>query len=83
MSLFADGFGLSPLVLDGVQVRGIRRKRFQGVARLAEGILNVRVLVKGGVIQDDHGGRGQFRQEDVVNPDEKATWRIGKVTYGR
>ena len=81
--MFADGFGLSPLVLDGVEVREIRRKRFQGVVRLAEGILNVRALVEGGVIQDDHGGRGQFRQEDVVNPGEQATWRIGKVTYGR
>ena len=73
MSLFADGLGLSPFVLDGIEVGGIRRKIFQSVARLAEGVLDVRAFVEGGVVQDDHGGSGELRQEDVANPGELST----------
>lgn len=69
--MFADGLGLSPFVLDGIEVGGIRRKIFQSVARLAEGVLDVRAFVEGGVVQDDHGGSGELRQEDVANPGEK------------
>ena len=69
--MFADGLGLSPFVLDGIEVGGIRWEVFEGVARLAEGVLNVGAFVESGVVQDDHGGRGELRQEDVANPGEK------------
>ena len=71
MRLFADGFGLSPLVLNGVEVGRIRREIFEGVAGLAEGVLNVGAFVESGVVQDDHGDGGKLRQEDVANPGEK------------
>ena len=71
MRLFADGFGLSPLVLNGVEVGRIRREIFESVAGLAEGVLNVGAFVESGVVQDDHGGGGKLRQEDVANPGEK------------
>ncbi|HPF59908.1 MAG TPA: hypothetical protein P5149_13575 [Candidatus Competibacteraceae bacterium] len=71
MSLFADGFSLSPLVLNRVEVGRIRREVSKGVARLAEGVLNVSAFVERGVVQNDHGSGGTLRQEDVANPGVK------------
>jgi len=69
--VFADGFGLSPRVLDGVKVGRIRRELFEGVAGLAADVLNVGAFVESGVVQDDHGGGRKLRQEDRANPGEK------------
>ena len=69
--MFANGFGLRPFVLDGVEVWRVRREVFEDVTGLAKGLLNIGAFVEGGVIQDDNGGRGQLGQEDVLNPGEE------------
>ena len=69
--LLADGFGLRPFMLDGIEIGGIRRQVFQGVAGLAKGVLNVGAFVEGGVIEDDHGGGRQLRKEHAVGPSEE------------
>ena len=67
----ADSFGLCPLVFDGVEIRGIGWEVFEGVAGLAKGVLNVGAFVEGGVIHDDHGGRWQLWEENLVDPGEE------------
>jgi hypothetical protein len=42
-------------MLNGVKVRGIGWKVFEGVARLAQEVLKISPFVEGGVIQDEHG----------------------------
>jgi len=71
MGLFAKGFGLRPLVLDGIEIGGIRRQVFPGVAGLAKGVLDVLPFVESGVVQDDHGGGRQLGQEDLTEPGEE------------
>jgi len=56
MGLFADRFSLCSLVFDGVEIGRIKRQVFQGVANLAERVLNIGSFVEGGVIEDNHGG---------------------------
>jgi hypothetical protein len=55
MGLLTDRFGLCPFMLNGVKVRGIGWKVFEGVARLAQEVLKISPFVEGGVIQDEHG----------------------------
>ena len=71
MGLFADRFGLCPFVLDGIEIGGIRRQVFPGVAGLAKGVLDVLPFVESGVVQDDHGGGRQLGQEDLTEPGEE------------
>ena len=60
-----------PIVLDGIEIWGIRRQVFQGVAGLTAGVLDVLPFVEGGVIEDDHGGGRQLRKEHVVGLSEE------------
>lgn len=71
MGLFAKGFGLRPLVLDGIEIGRIRRQVSPGVAGLTECVLDVLPFVEGGVIEDDHGGGRQLRKEHAVGPSEE------------
>ena len=71
VSLFSDCLGLRPFMFDGVEVRGVRGEVFEGVAGVAQGILNVGSFMESGVIQDNHGGWRELRQEDVLNPGEE------------
>jgi len=71
MGLFANGFSLCPFVFDGVEIRRIRREVVQGMASLTQGVLNVLAFVEGGVIQDNHSGRGELREENLMNPGEE------------
>lgn len=61
VGLFANGFGLRPFVLDGVEVWRVRREVFEDVTGLAKGLLNIGALVESGVIEEDNGGWGQLR----------------------
>jgi len=71
VGLFTDGFGLRPLVFDGIEIRRIGRQVFQSVTGLTKGVLNILVFVEGGIIQDDHGGGGQLREKNRIDPGEE------------
>ena len=69
--MFTKGFGLRPFVLDGIEIRGIRRQVFEGMAGLTERVLEVLPFVEGGVIENDHGSGWPLGEEDVVGPSKE------------
>ena len=62
-----DGLDLAPHFLDGIEVRGIRRKVFQTATGRPDGVRHALLFVAAEVVQDHDVARAQRRDENVEN----------------
>lgn len=61
-------FGLSPFVLDGIEVWRIRRQVKQCVSSLLQHLLHVFALMERGIIHDHNALRRQLREKVLLYP---------------
>lgn len=61
--LSAPGFGFGPIVLDGIQIRGIGRQIFQDKASLGNGVLRILALMETRIVHHDDRPSGYVGQQ--------------------
>jgi hypothetical protein len=66
-----NGFGLGPLLLNGIEIWAVGRKKLDMMPPLFNSGDDISSFVEGGTVQNDNGSLRRYRQESTLHPTEE------------